>query len=772
MSYQRPVGRQQPRRYRLDPMMTNFSVIMALSNRQYTNDPEYVKEVVRNYINVKQSHGRQSWEISQKLELIERDFSQHGMSFVQARREMGLPPSRVIRVLGTNNSTSNNSLYRAQTTSGASTVSHRPSTASTSSRPAAPNHNRRTSAPVVQRPQERDPEAGEDAPPPPYASQDPDPEATRLLQERLAAESVNNPAVTAAVATPHTPQNSTPAASSPAPSTPMSPPTQPIASTQNAESPQAQSSQLPRPPSDPEMARIWEESQFEEAKRMSLQAQSEQEQLDEAMRLSLAEAESRAYNDSSEAGPSHLPVVTEYEPYQPPVQQNGGYETGLNSDLEGLNIGGSEGSYAPPAGAPAGNNRFSSIMDHDDNPSGFSQQPLTPSKTGPAMQSKNPFLAPSEQETHEAGSPQSSSYGYTQQQPEEPAGSSHTTYTPPAYAPPPGAPPPHLVIPSSTPSRQVSNENIYQSPIQNSPSSRPLPPTPDVAPPSYPSPRTAAAAPPSEHPSLTSSLYGARATDFDAAGSSLSGGVPRPGGISTGAGQTPDRRRTSYVPPRSGEDPLEMLREFDTVFLVDDSSSMAGPLWREARAAIMEVAEIASRYDEDGIDIHFLNSKRVGRELKGRDDVEELFEGLKPRGVTPTGMRLEAILRDYMTRLERASTLSPSIGSSSEEHVKPLNVVVVTDGAPTDDPESVIVAVARRLDRGEYPLSQVGIQFLQIGDDVGATMALQQLDDELSETHQIRDIVDTVPDSGQEMTAQFIIKTLLGGINRRLDRRG
>ncbi|WVQ75085.1 hypothetical protein IAR50_004694 [Cryptococcus sp. DSM 104548] len=745
---------------------------MALSNRQYTSDPEYVKEVVRNYINVKQSHGRQSWEISQKLELIERDFSQHAMSFVQARREMGLPPSRVIRVLGTSNNTTSNPLYRAQTTSGTSTVSHRPSTSSRPT-PSAPNHNRRTSAPVVRRPQERDPEAGIDAPPPPYASQDPDPEATRLLQERLAAESANNPALTAAVANPQTPQNSTPAASSPASSTPMSPPAQPTASTQSTESSHTQISQLPRPPSDPEMARIWEESQFEEAKRMSLQAQSEQEQLDEAMRLSLAEAESRAYNDSAEAGPSQLPVVTENEPYQAPVQQSGGYEAGLNSDLEGLSIGGSGGPYAQPTGPPAANNRLSSIMDHDDSPSGFSQQPLTPSRTGPAMQSKNPFLAPSEQEINQADSPQSSSYGYIpQQQPEEPAGSNHTTYTPPAYAPPPGPPPAHLVIPDAADSRQVSNENIYQSPIQDTLSTRPVPPTPDVAPPSYPSPRTAAAAPPSEHPALTSSLYGSRATDFDAAGSSLSAGVPRAEGISTGAGQVPDRRRTSYVPPSNGEDPLEMLREFDTVFLVDDSSSMAGPLWKEARAAIMEVAEIASRYDDDGIDIHFLNSKRVGRGLRGRDDVEELFEGLKPRGVTPTGMRLEAILRDYMTRLERASTLSPSLGPSSEENVKPLNVVVVTDGAPTDDPESVIVAVARRLDRGEYPLSQVGIQFLQIGDDVGATMALQQLDDELSGTHQIRDIVDTVPDSGQEMTAQFIIKTLLGGINRRLDRRG
>lgn len=39
------------------------------------------------------------------------------------------------------------------------------------------------------------------------------------------------------------------------------------------------------------------------------------------------------------------------------------------------------------------------------------------------------------------------------------------------------------------------------------------------------------------------------------------------------------------------------------------------------------------------------------------------------------------------------------------------------ESAPTDDPESVLISIARRLDRGDYPLSQVGVQLLQIGDD-------------------------------------------------------
>lgn len=196
-----------------------------------------------------------------------------------------------------------------------------------------------------------------------------------------------------------------------------------------------------------------------------------------------------------------------------------------------------------------------------------------------------------------------------------------------------------------------------------------------------------------------------------------------------------------------GENALEMLREYDTVFLIDDSTSMKGERWETAKVAIMGVVQQAISYDEDGIDVYFLNSKRVGKGLRTTDDVEELFAGLEPRGATPTGLRMEAILREYMSKLERST--------EAGETVRSMNLIVVTDGgksredaekplltlafsvpflrrirsispderaaslaaAPTDDPESVLITIAKRLDRGDYPLSQVGVQLLQIGDD-------------------------------------------------------
>jgi hypothetical protein len=82
------------------------------------------------------------------------------------------------------------------------------------------------------------------------------------------------------------------------------------------------------------------------------------------------------------------------------------------------------------------------------------------------------------------------------------------------------------------------------------------------------------------------------------------------------------------------------------------------------------------------------------------------------------------------------------------------------------------VTAARRLDQGKFPINQVGIQFIQIGNDPSATEALRELDDDLAGKYNIRDIVDTTPYSGHQLDAQTLTKILLGGINRRVDRRG
>jgi len=217
------------------------------------------------------------------------------------------------------------------------------------------------------------------------------------------------------------------------------------------------------------------------------------------------------------------------------------------------------------------------------------------------------------------------------------------------------------------------------------------------------------------------------------------------------------------------ENALEQLAKYDTQFLVDDSGSMSGSRWNEARDALMGLVKFALKHDDDGVEIAFLNAIDAGKVVHNEEDVRQLFYSVHPGYGTPTGERLEQILTKYIMRLEAASTKSGG-APPAQNSLKPLNLIVITDGVPTDDPESVIIAAARRLDAGQFPLAQVGIQFIQVGDDKPASKALHELDSHLSESNDVRDIVDTRPFTGKALTPDLLIAMLLGGINRRIDR--
>lgn len=232
------------------------------------------------------------------------------------------------------------------------------------------------------------------------------------------------------------------------------------------------------------------------------------------------------------------------------------------------------------------------------------------------------------------------------------------------------------------------------------------------------------------------------------------------------------------------EDPYAFLSTFDTIFVIDDSGSMAGRSWRETRDALRSIAPICAAHDSDGIDLYFLNHKsrqpadaasgKPTTGYRGLEDataVEGLFGSVRPSGGTPTGTRLQHILKPYLQLLER--------NKDEIENVKPVNIIVITDGVPSDDVEGVLLLAAKKLDRLEAPPYQVGVQFFQVGNEMGAREALQDLDDGLGELVEggVRDIVDTVTwsetDRGTRiLTGESILKVVLGAVVRRLDRRG
>jgi uncharacterized protein YegL len=130
---------------------------------------------------------------------------------------------------------------------------------------------------------------------------------------------------------------------------------------------------------------------------------------------------------------------------------------------------------------------------------------------------------------------------------------------------------------------------------------------------------------------------------------------------------------------------------------------------------------------------------------------------------TPTGQCLRQILHPYLKEFEKHPTTT-----------KPINIIVITDGEPSDGVEWPIIAAAKKLDKLEAPAWQVGIQFFQVGKEPRARKHLKDLVCLAKIAGvELRDIVDTVPFSGnedEELTAAGILKVVLGAVHRKHDR--
>ena len=172
---------------------------------------------------------------------------------------------------------------------------------------------------------------------------------------------------------------------------------------------------------------------------------------------------------------------------------------------------------------------------------------------------------------------------------------------------------------------------------------------------------------------------------------------------------------------------------YDTVVIVDDSSSMYGPWWATASRVLGRIAAIAGNYCSDGIDIRFFNQCAEDRlSIKTAEGAKQLMESFEPEGGSPTADALESELSDYVYRYKK-----------SRVETKGLNLIVLTDGEPDDDQdvEDVISRFAQELDRLDSPRHQVGIQFVQIGCDERAANALTALDEELQKKYSLdRDV--------------------------------
>ena len=193
-------------------------------------------------------------------------------------------------------------------------------------------------------------------------------------------------------------------------------------------------------------------------------------------------------------------------------------------------------------------------------------------------------------------------------------------------------------------------------------------------------------------------------------------------------------------------DKLSVLSRFDTVFLVDDSPSMQGERWDLVSKILDYSTSVATKYDPDGIGVHFFNNTTANQDhVKDPAVAVEIHRNLFLKGDTPIRDQLSRYLNSYLRKYHKRS--------EGDLDFKGYNLIVLTDGEPNperedpsdiSDPEDalvtkpayrmirkMIVDVAQELDHEGAKRSQIGIQFCQIGNDLAAHTLFKYLDDRL-----------------------------------------
>ena len=174
----------------------------------------------------------------------------------------------------------------------------------------------------------------------------------------------------------------------------------------------------------------------------------------------------------------------------------------------------------------------------------------------------------------------------------------------------------------------------------------------------------------------------------------------------------------------------------DFTIAVDRSGSMSmgnGSMsrWDSAAEGAVALARAASKFDPDGLTLLLFASSTKKFEDVSPDRIGEIFKEYEPMGSTDLAGCLSVFFADYF---ERKTT-----GKAKE---KGEIGIFITDGAPNDPSAcyKIIIEATKQLTDPE----ELGLTFIQVGDDDGATKFLTYLDDDLEKMGAAHDIVDTI----------------------------
>ena len=185
---------------------------------------------------------------------------------------------------------------------------------------------------------------------------------------------------------------------------------------------------------------------------------------------------------------------------------------------------------------------------------------------------------------------------------------------------------------------------------------------------------------------------------------------------------------TWRVPHEVGQD-IVKLALFDVILYIDDSGSMQfeenGERIKDLKLVLSRVAYATSLFDDDGIQIRFMNSNDHGDNIRNDSQVESLVQRIQFKGLTPMGTNLKnKVLEPLVLAPARAGQLK-----------KPVLVITITDGQPAGEPQGAVFDAIRAAsselqNNPRYGRGAISFQFAQVGNDLKAREFLGKLDTE------------------------------------------
>jgi hypothetical protein len=194
------------------------------------------------------------------------------------------------------------------------------------------------------------------------------------------------------------------------------------------------------------------------------------------------------------------------------------------------------------------------------------------------------------------------------------------------------------------------------------------------------------------------------------------------------------------------------LALYDVILYIDDSGSMAfeenGERIDDLKLILNRVAFATSLFDDDGIQVRFMNSPDQGNNIRNEQQVTQMIANTKFSGLTPMG-------REMQNKILAPLVLGPA---RSGQLRKPVLVITITDGQPTGESPTDVAKIMKNasmeLERSRFGKGALAFQFAQVGNDLKAREFLSKLDEEPT----IGDIIDC---TSSTLSIQLIDSQLL-----------